>query len=206
MELDACGLVCTFVDMECGMKTVSRSYERHAQAREAVHAIEKAGIATADVSLIASGNPRSTDNVQGEAVSDLATGAGIGGVVGGGAGLLAGLGLLAIPGLGPVVAAGWLAAAAAGAAAGATTGGLVGALIDAGVNEDEAAVLRDSVRQGGTLVSVRVPDDEVGRLEALLSAHEGRTVDPAAPPYRHHESEIERKRREWRDKGLGKQA
>jgi hypothetical protein len=55
-------------------------------------------------------------------------GAGIGAGVGGTAGLLAGLGLLAIPGLGPVVAAGWLAATAVGAAAGAATGGIVGAL------------------------------------------------------------------------------
>ena len=61
-------------------------------------------------------------------------GAGIGASVGGTAGLLAGLGLLAIPGLGPVVAARWLAATAVGAAAGAATGGVVGALTEAGVS------------------------------------------------------------------------
>ena len=72
----------------------------------------------------------------GDGVDDRAEGAGkgagIGAGVGGAAGLLAGLGLLAIPGLGPVVAAGWLAATAVGAAAGAATGGIVGALTEAG--------------------------------------------------------------------------
>jgi hypothetical protein len=77
--------------------------------------------------------------------------------------LLAGLGLLAIPGVGPVVAAGWLAAAAAGAAAGAAvggaTGGLVGALTENDVPEDEAHFYAEGVRRGGTLVSVKVRDD-----------------------------------------------
>ena len=76
--------------------------------------------------------------------------------MGGTAGLPAGLGLLAIPGLGPVVAAGWLAATAVGAAAGAATGGIVGALTEAGVSEEEAHSYAEGVRRGGTLVSARV--------------------------------------------------
>jgi hypothetical protein len=202
------------------MKTLSRSYDSYAQARAAVDAIEKAGIPSSDVSLIANRHV-SPEYGEGEAVSDTAAGAGIGGVVGGGVGLLAGLGLLAIPGLGPVVAAGWLAAMAVGTAAGVATGGLVGALIGAGVDKEEAALLSESVRRGGTLVTVRVPDDEVGRIEGLLSIHrpadiaaratrwrdEGwQTFDPAAPAYRPSETEIERMRREWRDEGMGKQA
>ena len=78
--------------------------------------------------------------------------------MGGTAGLPAGLGLLAIPGLGPVVAAGWLAATAVGAAAGAATGGIVGALTEAGVSEEEAHSYAEGVRRGGTLVSARVAD------------------------------------------------
>ncbi|WP_422012443.1 hypothetical protein [Reyranella sp.] len=201
------------------MKTVTRSYDSTAQARAAVEAIEKAGIPSSDVSLIAKQHESRAQD--GGEPSDSATGAGIGGVVGGGVGLLAGLGLLAIPGLGPVVAAGWLAALAVGTAAGAATGGLMGALIGAGVDEEEAAVLSEAVRRGGALVTVRVPDDEVGRVEGLLSIHRpmdlvahaetwrnerAQTVDPKAPSSAQTETESERKRREWRDEGMGKQA
>lgn len=194
------------------MKTVSRSYDSYAQARAAVEAVEKAGIPSSDVSLIASEHR--------DAGSDAVAGAGVGGVVGGGVGLLAGLGLLAIPGLGPVVAAGWLAAMAVGSAAGVATGGLMGALIDAGTDEEEAAVLSEAVRRGSTLVTVRVPDEQVGRIEGLLSIHRPtdltvraarwredgwKTFDPAAPALGLNETEAERMRREWRDEGMGKQ-
>ncbi|MET0970804.1 MAG: hypothetical protein ABWY18_16520, partial [Tardiphaga sp.] len=108
----------------------------------------------------------------GDGVDDRAeaagTGAGIGAGLGGAAGLLAGLGLLAIPGLGPVVAAGWLAATAVGAAAGAATGGVVGALTEAGVSKDDAPLYAEGVRRGGTLVSAKVPDADRTRLEAVL--------------------------------------
>ncbi len=202
------------------MKTVSHTYDSYAQARAAVAAIEKAGIPSSDVSLIANRHV-TAESAEEDAVSDTAAGAGIGGVVGGGAGLLAGIGLLAIPGLGPVVAAGWLAATAVGAAAGAATGGLMGALMGSGVKEEVAAVHAEAVRRGGTLVTARVPDTEVARIEGLMSVHrpidpaeraaswreEGwTTFDPEAPAYRPSETEIERMRREWRDEGIGKQA
>jgi hypothetical protein len=132
------------------MKTVSRVYDTYAQARNAVTAIEAAGVPDAEVSLVAN-KYVSEKYADVKEVSAPATGAGIGGAVGGGAGLLAGLGLLAIPGLGPVVAAGWLAATAVGAAAGAAAGGLVGALVGAGVSDEDAHVYSESVRRGGTL-------------------------------------------------------
>ena len=87
------------------MKTVSRAYDTYAQARAAVAAVEAAGVPSAEVSLVAN-KYVSAQYADVDDVNKTATGAGIGGVVGGGAGLLAGLGLLAIPGLGPVVAAG----------------------------------------------------------------------------------------------------
>jgi hypothetical protein len=86
-------------------------------------------------------------------VTGAETGAGVGTAVGGAAGLLAGLGLLAIPGVGPVVAAGWLVATAVGAVAGAATGGLIGGLTGAGVSEDDAHVYAEGVRRGGSLVA-----------------------------------------------------
>jgi hypothetical protein len=85
--------------------------------------------------------------------SAAATGAGIGATVGGGAGLLAGLGMLAIPGIGQVVAAGWLAATAIGVAGGALAGGAVGALVDLGPSEDDAPVFSEAMRRGGVAVS-----------------------------------------------------
>ena len=192
------------------MKTVSRVYDTYAQARDAVTAVEAAGVPTSEVSLVA--NKYVSDKYADvEEVSAPATGAGIGGAIGGGAGLLAGLGMLAIPGLGPVVAAGWLAATAVGAAAGAATGGLVGALVGAGVSDTDAHVYSESVRRGGTLVSARVADQDANRIQAILDRFkpidpsvraaeyrkEGwKTFDPKAPAYRPSESEIERMRRE----------
>ena len=127
------------------MKTVSRVYDTYAQARNAVIAIEAAGVRSSEVSLVANKYVSEKYAAVNE-VSPTATGVGIGGALGGGAGLLAGLGLLAIPGLGPVVAVGWLAALAVGAAAGATAGGLVGALVSAGTSEDHASRLHDRLQ------------------------------------------------------------
>jgi hypothetical protein len=191
------------------MKTVSRVYDTYAQARDAVTGVEASGVPTSDVSLVAN-KYVSEKYADVHEVSAPAAGAGIGGAIGGGAGLLAGLGLLAIPGLGPVVAAGWLAATAVGAVAGAATGGLVGALVGAGVSETDAHVYSESVRRGGTLVSVRVKDEDAGRVQGILDRYkpidpavraaeyrkEGwATFDPNAPPYRPSEAEIERIRR-----------
>src|SRR5439155_20856442 len=90
-----------------------------------------------------------------DAATAAGTGASIGTVVGGGAGLLAGLGMLEIPGIGPVVAAGWLVSTAAGAAAGAAAGGLIGSLTGAGVSKEHAHIYAEGVRRGGSLVTAR---------------------------------------------------
>ena len=137
----------------------------------------------------------------GDGVDDRAEGAGkgagIGAAIGGAAGLLTGLGLLAIPGVGPVVAAGWLVATAAGAAAGGLAGGIVGALTQAGVSEEDAHVYAEGVRRGGTLVTARVDDASVSQLETVLDRSALRagdlrssytkggwkSFDPAAKPY-----------------------
>ncbi len=192
------------------MQTVSRVYDSYAQARNAVTAIEAAGVRSSEVSLVA--NKYVSDKYDDVTeVSKTATGAGIGGVVGGGAGLLAGLGLLAIPGLGPVVAVGWLASLAVGAAAGAAAGGLVGALISVGIPEEHAHVYSESVRRGGTLVSAKVEDPDAARIQSVLDEYEPidpvergaayrkegwTTFDPKAPAYRPSEAEIERMRRD----------
>jgi hypothetical protein len=186
--------------------TVSRLYDSYADAQAAVRGLEAAGIPHSDISIVAnnSDNWYSTDNKidrDRDGVDDRAEsagkGAGIGAGIGGTAGLLAGLGLLAIPGLGPVVAAGWLAATAVGAAAGAATGGIVGALTEAGISKEDAHVYAEGVRRGGTLVSARVPDADRARLDAVLDRSAvnlrdrsaawqksgWKTFDPASKPY-----------------------
>jgi uncharacterized membrane protein len=96
------------------------------------------------------------------------------------AGLLLGLGALAIPGLGPLVAAGPLAAALAGAGAGAVAGGLMGALTDLGVPEDEARSYVDGLRRGGVLLVVRAEGMMIERAAATLQRHGAVNIDQRA--------------------------
>jgi hypothetical protein len=141
------------------MKTVSGLFETDAQAKDAVAALEDAGIASGEISLVSR---------DGKAGSDAAEGVGIGSAVGGIGGLLAGLGAFAIPGIGPVVGAGWLATTVLGAAAGGVAGGLIGALTEAGVEERHAHVYAEHLRRGGALVTARVEDAEVDAAAAIL--------------------------------------
>jgi len=167
-------------------KTITAFFDRYEDASEAVRRLEAAGISHRNISLIASDEgdrysshaSRTFDgtNHHDDEVSDGAgTGATVGTLAGGGAGLLAGLGMLAIPGLGPVVAAGWLVSTLVGAGAGAAIGGLTGALIDAGVDENDAHAYAEGIRRGGALVTVRASDTEVDRIVDILD-DEG-TVD-----------------------------
>lgn len=197
--------------------TISRLYDSYGDAQKAVQRLEAAGVPHSDISIVANnsdnwyggGNKvdRDRDGVDDRA-EGAGTGAGIGAGLGGTAGLLAGLGLLAIPGLGPVVAAGWLAATAVGAAAGAATGGIVGALTQAGVSKEDADRYAEGVRRGGTLVSARVADTDRTRLEAALDQSAvnlrdrsaawqksgWKSFDPASKPYGVDELRDERKR------------
>jgi hypothetical protein len=195
--------------------TISRLYDSYTDAQSAVRRLEAAGVPHSDISIVANnsdnwyGNDNRVDR-DGDGVDDRAEGAGkgagIGAGLGGAAGLLAGLGLLAIPGLGPVVAAGWLAATAVGAAAGAATGGIVGALTEAGVSSEDAHSYAEGVRRGGTLVTARVPDSDRSRLDAVLNQSAvnlrdrtaawqkagWKTFDPASKPYGAEEVRKER--------------
>src|SRR4029078_6932329 len=110
-----------------------------------------------------------------------ATGTGVGATVGGAAGLLAGLGLIAIPGVGPVVAAGWLVAALTGAVAGGATGGIVGALSQqAGISDEEAQIYAEGCRRGGALVSAKVADGDGSRVQSILDRSSVRIADRGA--------------------------
>jgi len=98
-----------------------------------------------------------------------ATGAGVGGALGGGLGWLAGIGALAIPGVGPLIAAGPIMAALGGAAAGAAVGGLTGAMIGLGIPEYEAKRYEGKIKDGNILLSVHVESsDEIKRAKDVL--------------------------------------
>ncbi len=191
------------------METITRVYNNYSDAAATVSALERAGIASSNISLIAN-KTVSSQYAEVDDASDAATGLGVGAVAGGTVGLLTGLGLLAIPGLGPVVAAGWLAATAVGAVAGGTVGGIVGALVSVGVPEEHAEVYSEVVRRGGTLLSVKadasqsqvVHDivDRHGPVDPVSRAVEFRNsgwtkFDPDAPAYSASESTTERIRR-----------
>jgi hypothetical protein len=149
------------------MKTIARSYDSYAQARQVVADLEAAGCSSSDIDLIAN-RSACEEAVQAGAPSGAGTGAAVGAAAGGTAGLLAGLGAVNIPGLGPVVAAGALATTAIGTAAGAASGGVVGALATAGVPEAEARGHCEVVRRGGAMVSVRVPDADESRAQRIM--------------------------------------
>lgn len=197
------------------MKTVSAQYDLYRDGKHAADKLEELGVPSGDISIISNnsddwyGRESSGDGAGGAAAS----GAGVGAAVGGTGGLLAGLGLMAIPGVGPVVAAGWLAATAAGVAVGAVAGGavggLVGAMTDSGVPEREAHLYAEGVRRGGTVVSARVADDLAPRAQAALDSlkpvslverekhyrDEGwEKFDPSAAPYTREDVERYRTR------------
>ena len=171
--------------------TISRLYNHYGDARAAVRRLEAAGVPHDDISIIASNAdnwynegkdtyPDTDHDGKDDRAEGARTGAGLGAAAGGAAGLLAGLGLMAIPGVGPVVAAGWLVSTLAGAAAGAAAGGAIGALTQAGVSDDDAPVYAEAIRRGGAAVSARVPDADAARLQSLMDQSAVRVADRAA--------------------------
>ena len=98
------------------------------------------------------------------------TGAGTGGVVGGALGWIAGIGALAIPGVGPFIAAGPIIAALSGAAIGATVGGITGGLIGLGIPEMEAKRYEGKIKAGNILISVHTENaDDISRAKDIFT-------------------------------------
>ena len=202
-------------------KTITRLFDSYSDASAAVAELERLGVPHDDLSIVANkrdhGDQDGTNDIDDvndvNDDGDVTRGASTGAVLGGVGGLLAGLGLLAIPGLGPIVAAGWLASTAVGAgigaAGGAATGGIVGALKESGHTDEEANVYSEGVRRGGTLVSARVDDALAPEVEATLDRNKSvdattrgasyreagwSTFDDHAPAYTDDEVAIERHR------------
>ena len=197
-------------------QTITALFDTFDEASAAVRDLEAAGVPHSDISVVANNAHGEHDHKavnSAEAAKDAGKGAGIGATVGGLGGLLTGLGVMAIPGVGPVVAAGWLVATAVGAVTGAVVGGaaggVVGALTKEGVSEDDANVYAEGVRRGGALVTAKVDDSMATTARAVLNGEsvvdlparrevyvvEGWTAfDPAAEPYTAEQIAAERAR------------
>ncbi len=176
------------------MRTIAHTFSTYSEATSVVNALESAGIPHSDISIVSgdktanvggAGNT-ATGMTSGDPAQGASTGAGtgatLGTVLGGGAGLLAGLGSLAIPGVDPIVAAGWLVAVLTGAGVGAAAGGLVGSLTGAGVSEADAQTYQQRVNEGGTLVTARVDDSQAAQVEQIMSMGSGTTGSTMTRP------------------------
>ena len=202
-------------------RTIIRLFDGPQAAIEAVRELEHIGVEPEQIGFVASnqeqwappqltGAPRSTDNEAGRGVD---AGMTVGGLLGGGLGASVGAGVLAIPGAGAAVAAGWLFSAASGAlggaAAGGAAGGLMAALTAEGITDQDAQVCAESLRRGGAVVSVRCESTESASIRDILERHGGVDpelrgqiyreagwigFDPNASPYGRAEIEEERQR------------
>ena len=198
--------------------TITRLYNSHSEARAVVDALRAANVGERNISVLASNadewhrdnTPATYPDKDFDGRDDRAeaagTGAGVGAVLGGTVGVLTGLGIMAIPGVGPIVAAGWLVATLAGAAAGGATGGIIGALTQAGATPDEAEVYAESLRRGGAVVSVQTDEADRSRIAAIMDRSSidvrdrgaayrkagWNRFDPAAAPYTAEQVERER--------------
>jgi hypothetical protein len=145
------------------------------QAELVVGELQRGGFSNNDISAVFSDNKGTRDFAHEQntkAPEGAVTGASAGGAIGGTLGLLAGIGALAIPGVGPLIAAGPIMAALSGAAAGAALGGLTGALVGMGIPEVEAKQYEGKVKSGNILLSVHVEDaDERARAKKILESN-----------------------------------
>ncbi|MFZ0589943.1 MAG: quinol:electron acceptor oxidoreductase subunit ActD [Bryobacteraceae bacterium] len=149
-------------------------YATIAEAEEAVNTLRSSGFRREDVSALFPDNQGSKDFVHERATKapeGAVTGASTGVVVGGALGWLAGIGTLAIPGAGPLIAAGPILALLSGIGVGGVAGGIVGALVGSGIPEYEAKRYEGRVRSGQILLSVHCDDSEwVKRARETLEA------------------------------------
>jgi hypothetical protein len=143
--------------------TVAGVFDAQDDAQRALNELKEAGFTPDQVSVVAKDTRETQTMVEG---SDMAgaettgagTGALLGGILGGAAGWLVGIGALAIPGIGPIVAAGALATTLGGAAVGAVAGGLIGALVGAGIPEEDARTYETHVKEGRILITAQATD------------------------------------------------
>jgi hypothetical protein len=156
-------------------------YPDHLSFERGLEALRAASFRNSDISAILPDRDRTTRDlaheINSKAPEGAATGAGTGAAVGGVLGWLIGIGAIAIPGVGPLIAAGPVVAALAAAGAAGAAGGLVGGLIGAGIPEVEAKRYAGRIREGAYLISVHCDDSQwAKRAEEILEATGGKDV------------------------------
>jgi len=177
-------------------KSVFAILKSRQQAENAVDRLKQAGFSNDDISVLfpdTSGTQDFAHEQETKAPEGAATGVGTGFIVGGVLGWLAGIGSLAIPGIGPFIAAGPIMAALSGAAVGTAIGGIAGALIGMGIPEYEAKRYESKIREGNILISVHADNgDEADRAKDVLEAAQaddiatsGEAEVPKAPKGEH---------------------
>lgn len=184
-------------------QTVVGLFDRYDEAQHVVQELLDNGFLRENISVVANESARGIsgqravgdDDRESAAAEGAGTGAVSGTVLGGALGLLVGAGLLAIPGIGPVLAAGPLAAAigttaatvgagALGAGIGAATGGLLGGLVGAGVPKEHAEFYAEGVRRGGTLVAVEADGMMADRARQIMQHHDAVDIERRGAEYR----------------------
>jgi uncharacterized protein (TIGR02271 family) len=166
-------------------KTVVGLFDTSKQAHNALEDLVRSGFSRESISMVASEEEKGTGLTEGEKRAKGAVkGAGTGAAIGGVAGLAAGLASLAIPGIGPIIAAGPLASTLAGAGLGAVAGGLIGALTKMGVPEEEARHYAEGVRRGGTLLTVNTDDASAERAADIMTKHGAVDIDRRAAQWK----------------------
>ncbi|WP_168879026.1 hypothetical protein [Rhizobium sp. P28RR-XV] len=147
------------------MPMVAGLFDEYYEAKLAVELLEDAGIASQGISIISRTlYGRRIDEGDNQTAANATGCSGAGAVAGG---LLASLDVMSIPGIGPVVAAGWLITMLKGPAGGAT-GGIIGALTSSGIPKDDANVYAESLRRGGALVIAQVKQTQVSLANEIL--------------------------------------
>jgi hypothetical protein len=159
-------------------------YSTRSAVENAADSLVKAGFPTADISVLlpeSLGGPKDMGTEKAtKAPEGAAAGVTMGGAIGGTLGLLAGVGLLAIPGLGPFIAAGPIMAGLAGLGVGGAVGGVTGALIGMGIPEFEAKRYEDRLQKGGILLSVHCDTaEEIKRAKGVVERTGGEDVSSA---------------------------
>jgi hypothetical protein len=149
-------------------------YATSEAAERAVDSLVQIGFPSTDISVLlpdTSSTKEFAHTKDTKAPEGATTGVTTGGVIGGTLGVLAGIGAIAIPGVGPLIAAGPIMAGLAGMGVGGAVGGLVGALVGMGIPEYEAKRYEGRVKDGGVLLSVHCDSsDEVSRAKKVLEA------------------------------------
>ncbi len=173
-------------------RTIMALYDNLDAAQRTVQDLVNTGFDRRNISLVANDATGEYSRTSPQEDADEHVGAAEGTAFGAAAGALTGalvsLGAMAIPGIGPVIAAGPLVAgltgALTGAVAGGATGGIIGALLSQGVDEEDAQYYAEGIRRGGTLVAVHATDEWISRVEEIMNRYSPVDVERRADHWR----------------------